>query len=233
MFKKVAEAYECLSDKKKRQIYDKYGKEGLTGGGSTGGSEYYNHWEGSPGFSFSRAEDIFRDFFGGKDPFADFFDDDDDFFGHGFGGMNSGFGGMSSGFGGMGGFGHDKPTKASKHKSEAVRKSPFSGFGGGFGGGFGFDDDMFADFGSMEAGMGGGMSQSVSTSTYIDANGKRVTETKKSYVDSSGNQKTEVTKQVRNPDGSIENYGGSAPAIEGKKQSKSKHSKGKKKRSKY
>ena len=26
------------------------------------------------------AEEIFRNFFGGKDPFASFFDDDDDFF---------------------------------------------------------------------------------------------------------------------------------------------------------
>jgi DnaJ-class molecular chaperone len=33
MFKKIAEAFECLSDKKKRAIYDKYGKEGLKNGG--------------------------------------------------------------------------------------------------------------------------------------------------------------------------------------------------------
>lgn len=33
------------------------------------------------------AEEIFKDFFGGRDPFANFFDDDDDdFFGGGFGG---------------------------------------------------------------------------------------------------------------------------------------------------
>ena len=39
------------------------------------------------------ADEIFRQFFGGKDPFANFFDDDDDFFGGGFGSM-----GMGSGF---------------------------------------------------------------------------------------------------------------------------------------
>lgn len=54
-------------------------------GRAGGGGEFGGH------FSFKRANDIFREFFGGKDPFADFFDDHDDFFGGGFGG--GGFGG--------------------------------------------------------------------------------------------------------------------------------------------
>jgi hypothetical protein len=60
------------------------------------GGNFGNFGGGGGGFKFSfgDANDIFKQAFGGKDPFASFFDDDDDFFG------NSGFGqfgGMSGG----------------------------------------------------------------------------------------------------------------------------------------
>jgi curved DNA-binding protein CbpA len=44
-FKEIAEAYEVLSDKKKRDIYDQYGEEGLSGnrGRREGGGDNLRH----------------------------------------------------------------------------------------------------------------------------------------------------------------------------------------------
>jgi len=58
-FKEAADAYEILSDPDRRQIYDRYGHEGLSSQGR------------EPGFSgFGSVADIFDAFFGGGDPFG-------------------------------------------------------------------------------------------------------------------------------------------------------------------
>mmetsp|Transcript_51257 Transcript_51257/g.133104 ORF Transcript_51257/g.133104 Transcript_51257/m.133104 type:complete len:373 (-) Transcript_51257:209-1327(-) len=100
-FKAAAEAYEILSDKNKKEIYDKFGEDGLKassgagpsarsnivpvgapGGvfmGSCGPGMSFSFTCGASGMSGSRAEQIFASFFSGGDPFAGF-DDEDGFF---------------------------------------------------------------------------------------------------------------------------------------------------------
>lgn len=108
-FKEIAEAYDVLSDSKKKDIYDRYGEEGLKGasGGSCPNGPTYNYtFHGDP-------HAMFAEFFGGRSPF-------DQFFSHGGGGGGGddmdiddpfaafGMGGM----GGMGGFQNQRSFKS-------------------------------------------------------------------------------------------------------------------------
>ena len=132
-FKEIGEAVEVLTDKKKREIYDMYGEEGLKGmpeggngggggnpfnfsGGMPQGAKFSFHSNGPAGFS--DPSDIFAQFFGARSPFSSefHFDDDDDMRG-GFGGMGGmpnmgGMGGMPNMGGSFGRRGPKKPPAA-------------------------------------------------------------------------------------------------------------------------
>ena len=81
-FKEISEAYEVLSDTDKRAAFDRYGSDGLrAGGGGTGGSSNHNGHSHTFTFGHSSTDpfDLFRNFFGGRDPFSDHFGGADPF----------------------------------------------------------------------------------------------------------------------------------------------------------
>ncbi|NXC49026.1 DJB13 protein, partial [Penelope pileata] len=71
-FRQLAEAYDVLSDPVRRGIYDRFGEEGLKGGIPLEGEDAW-----SEGYVFhNNPEKVFKEFFGGHNPFAEFFTKD-------------------------------------------------------------------------------------------------------------------------------------------------------------
>lgn len=160
-FKEIAEAYEVLSDKRKRQIYDQLGEEGLKGGGmpsgggngGMGGSPFGAGGqggmpEGFTSFSFSpgggggytpgNANHIFEQFFGP-------------------GGMANLFGGGMGGMGGMpSGMGRGKKARMHSHDDDDMDMSGMGGHGMPAGMGGFFPGGMGGMGGGMPGGMGRG-----------------------------------------------------------------------------
>lgn len=90
-FQEISDAYSILSDPEKRSVYDRFGEEGLTPGGGSGGGGFGSH---------VNPEDLFRSFFGDAfgGSFFSFGGGFDDDFGSPFGSFHT-FGSPFGGFG--------------------------------------------------------------------------------------------------------------------------------------
>lgn len=178
-FQDISEAYEVLSDAKKRAVYDKYGKDGLQGSLPQENFQEFGFGRNFHGFHFRNADEIFKDFFGGDSPFSSFFQDP--FAEHMFNGRPD-----------------NRSNGRSNHSNNRDISNDFFG-GNRFGSNFSFGNnigfgnsdigDSFFD-GRGSGGGGRGNFKSVSTTTKYE-NGKKVVKT---TVLQNGKETVEVKK---------------------------------------
>lgn len=134
----IFQAYEVLSDEKKRRQYDQFGEDGLKGEGFRTGSfnfdDFFNfggfdrgndnrrgddNRRGGNGFKFSFGGG-FDDFFKMDDDDDDYFEEEDSMFGGGFGDGFGDFGDFGDSF-----FGHHRNNHGdSMHSRQMYRESP-------------------------------------------------------------------------------------------------------------
>ncbi|GJJ08381.1 hypothetical protein Clacol_002595 [Clathrus columnatus] len=146
-FKEISEAFEALSDKNKRTVYDQFGEEGLKGGAPPpggqgfaggfpegafggfpggGGARTFTFTTGGGGFNPKDPNTVFEQIFGSAfgGGLGRGFDEDDDMSGGG-GARFTNIFGMPGGFGGMGGM----PRKRPSHPHAASPSTPNGGPG--------------------------------------------------------------------------------------------------------
>lgn len=125
------QAYEVLSDEKKRRQYDQFGEEGLNGEGFRSGSFNFNDFFkdfdfGGFGKSGNKRGNSFKFSFGGFDDFFKMDDDDNDYFEEEESAFGGGFGDGFGDFGDFGDsfFGHHKNNHGDNiHTRQMYRES--------------------------------------------------------------------------------------------------------------
>ena len=222
-FKKIAEAYEVLSDEDRRQHYDAFGRDAPAGGagGAAGApSDGARAGFGDGGHGFHDPFEIFNAFFASQE---DFLRD------MGFGNFP---GGAARGRGSDGGGarGSRAAGAAAGDPFGAPFGSPF-GFGGGFGGFGGGPMGMAQQMQQMQAMMMGGMGgmggmgmggmgmgtmggmapmggsfQSFSSSSSFGAGGTQRSTSRETYIDENGRRVTKTKTTVVHPDGRVEEH---------------------------